>query len=145
MAVTLTTIVRNAQAQVIVDAIHNAGTAPSLIIYDGTRPSDPSGSDAGSTRCAVLNFATTTPCSLVGDTITFTAPDDETSALASDGGGATWARIWSDIDGTGSGVIDLSVTAVGGGGDIELNSTSIAAGATVSITGLTYQIPNPVV
>jgi len=150
MAVTLPMSVRNAQAQVIVNAIHDGGGetlptgAPCLIIYDGVRPTDPSVPVSAQTVCAILNFPSLTPCTLNPgeDTITFEAPDDETSATGSDVNGATWARIWTDYDGNGIGIIDLSVGSVGSGADIELNSTSISTGATVSITGLTYQIPN---
>jgi len=44
-------------------------------------------------------------------------------------------------DGNGTPVFTCAVTAVGGGGDIELDSVNVSAGQTVSLTGLTYTAP----
>ena len=44
-------------------------------------------------------------------------------------GTATWARI---VDSAGNAVVDASVTATGGGGDIQINSTAISIGQKVS-------------
>jgi hypothetical protein len=43
--------------------------------------------------------------------------------------------------GGGTTIVNCSVTATGGGGDITLNSTTVSAGQTVSMTTLTYSAP----
>ena len=53
-------------------------------------------------------------------------------------GTASWCRV---KDSTGAVVMDGTVTATGGGGDITLASTSIASGQTVDLTGGTLSMP----
>jgi len=98
-----------------------------------------------------------------GDLEIMTSGDVEVATLlysnpafgASSSGTATAAAITSDSSATGGTaalfrVLDRdnnevfrgSVTAVAGGGDIELSSVSIGAGDTVSISSLTYTAPN---
>jgi hypothetical protein len=94
-----------------------------------------------------------------GDLVFMTSGDVEvaTCALsdpafgASSSGTATAASISDDTDATGgtvalfklqdkdnTEVLRGSVTGTGGGGDIEISSTSVGAGDTVSVSSLTY-------
>ncbi len=81
---------------------------------------------------------------------TITLPAD---ALAAASGGTkgkngTWQDASADATGTaahwrmtgGSNIVEGTVTATGGGGDMELDSTSITAGQTVTITAFTFSI-----
>jgi len=85
-------------------------------------------------------------------TLTFSNP--AFGAAAS--GVATAGAIASDTNATGNAspvskaelrqgnatpIVLCSVSGTGGGGDIQLNSTTISAGQTVSITALTYTAP----
>jgi hypothetical protein len=98
-----------------------------------------------------------------GDLVIMTSGDVEVATLAfsnpafgaASSGTATANSITADSSATGGTaalfkvqdrdnqeIFRGSVTAVGGGGDIELSSTSIGAGDTVSISSLTYTAPN---
>ena len=83
-------------------------------------------------------------------TLTFSNP----AFGAASSGVATAAAITADSSATGgtvakaelrqgggTAIVLCSVTATGGGGDITLNSVSISAGQTVSITNFTYTAP----
>jgi hypothetical protein len=66
---------------------------------------------------------------------------DTTPVLTTTGvatGTAGWFRI---TDNSGDTVMDGSVTATGGGGELELNTTSITTGVTVEITAGTLTTP----
>lgn len=77
------------------------------------------------------------------------------AADAAPGGRATAAAITSDssadatgtaayfraLNGSGTHVIQGTVTATGGGGDLELSSVSIVAGVAISITSWTFTMP----
>lgn len=95
-----------------------------------------------------LQIATSGAFSTILATLLFSA----TAFGASTGGVATAAAITSDTNAANTGtaanfrlvdrdlneVLRGTVTATGGGGDIQLSSTAITAGDTVSITSLTY-------
>lgn len=63
------------------------------------------------------------------------------SASASASGTAAEARLYNSTTGTNE-ITGLTVTATGGGGDIELDNTSINSGQTVEITSLTITEPS---
>jgi hypothetical protein len=130
MTMGFSTTIRNACATVRRDAIDGGPAAGVIKIYSGTRPAT-----GGAVGAAVL-LATCTcsdPCGTVANgVLTFSAISDGTgTAGAGAGTQATWARIEAS-DGTFC--ADGSVTANGGGGDIQLNSTTIATGQTVKVT-----------
>jgi hypothetical protein len=71
---------------------------------------------------------------------------DVTPALTDDGlaaGTAGWFRICDSTEaaGSGLGVLDGSVTATGGGGDLTLNTTTISVGVSVGITSGSITMP----
>ena len=53
-------------------------------------------------------------------------------------GTAGWFRAY---DSTGAAVFDGAVTATGGGGELQLGSTSLSSGIQVDITSFTYTQP----
>jgi hypothetical protein len=118
-----------------ITALIDAGAGAGLFrIYDGTRPAT---GGAATNLLAELTFSDPSAGAPSGGVLTFSAIADDTSANAT--GTATWFRI---VDSTGAFVMDGSVTATGGGGDLELNTTSIVAGGTVSITSATITAGN---
>lgn len=123
MAVTHSTAARNAIADAAVDLL-DAGTTDA----SGDLEIRTSG-DVEVATLTLSNPAFGAASSAVATAATIT---DDTSAT---GGTAAKAAL-RDRDNTD--VILCSVTATGGGGDIELSSVSIGAGDTVSITSLTY-------
>lgn len=116
---------RAAQIRLALDAGAGAGV---IKFYNGSRPA------TGGTATTLLATCTMSdPCGTeTNGVLTLSAIANGTgTAGAGAGTPATWARL---EDSTGAFVADASVSATGGGGDIQLNSTTIATGQTVSVT-----------
>ena len=129
MALQLSTSVRNARLDAIETTI---GTSAIMKIRTGAAPADCGTADSG-TVLATLNL-----------------PSDWLAAAS--GGSKAKAGTWQDAsaDNTGTAAhfriydsggttchIQGTVTATGGGGDLEVQNTSFAAGQQVTITGFT--------
>lgn len=136
MALQFSETVRNAMLDAIETAI---GTDAVLKIYDLTAgaPADTSAAITATTLA------------------TLTLPTDWMAAAAS--AAKAKSGTWSDASADGTGTADFfrlfasngttchaqgTVTATGGGGDLTLDSTSIAATQTVTITGFTFNAAN---
>jgi hypothetical protein len=122
MTVGFVTGVRNARADAITTFAGNSGK---LRIYSGTRPAT---GGTATTLLAELTCNATFAPSASGGVLTLIAITQDSSADAT--GTATWARLFKS-DGTTI-VLDCSVGT--SGADINLNTTSIVAGAAVSVT-----------
>jgi len=132
MALAFPAAVRNT----MLDAITTyAGSAGLLKIFSGTRPAT---GGAETTKLAQLSFSGNIAAAASAGVLTLNIPASDTSADAT--GTASWARI-TKADGT-TVVIDMTVTATGGGGDLTLDSTSITLGGTVAITSGTITAGN---
>jgi hypothetical protein len=133
MALQASTAVRNARLDVIESTI---GTAAVLKIRTGAQPATCATADSG-TVLATLNL-----------------PSDWMAAASA--GAKAKAGTWQDTTADGSGTaahyrlyasdgttchLQGSVTATGGGGDIELDNTNIAAGQSVTITAYSWTEP----
>jgi hypothetical protein len=134
MAVQLSTTVRNARLDQIETTI---GTSPVLTIRTGAQPAN----------CAAANSGTVLA--------TITCPSDWAAAAAS--GSKAKSGTWQDTSADNSGTaahwrlhestattchMQGTCTATGGGGDMELDSVSITAGQTVTITTFTLNDAN---
>lgn len=130
MALGYVTTLRNAQLDAITTAVGSAGK---LAIYDGTRPAT-----GGTATNKLAEFTLGSPFAPAASSAVLspTLPSSVTALLT---GTATWYRITTSA---AAFVIDGSVTATGGGGDCQLNSTSISSGATVTITAHTISCGN---
>ncbi len=128
MAITHPTNIRNVIADAVVDAIDSGTTATEgkLRIYDSGKV----------TLLAELDCSNPAFGAAASGTSTAAAITDATA------GASGTAAEFEFVDRDGNEVFSGSVTATGGGGDLELNSVSIANGATVSITSFTYSAPN---
>lgn len=122
MTVGLSTTLRNARADAITTA---AGASAKLRIYSGSRPAT---GGTATTLLAELTLNSTFAPAASGGVLTLNAITSDTSADST--GTATWARIVKS-DGT-TFVGDFSVGT--SGADINLNTVSIVAGATVAVT-----------
>lgn len=119
MAVTHPLLVRQNVANLITDYLNGTGTLEFQT--------------SGDVEVATLTFASEAFGAADGSAIcTAGAIGSDTNAT---GGTIAKARL---KDSTGVDKIICSVTATGGGGDIQLSSVVISAGQTVSITSLTY-------
>lgn len=120
----------------LVDRIDLNSPPGKVRIYSGTPPADADAALSGNTLLAEL--AMSNPAfgaaadSSPGATATASAISNDASADAT--GTATFFRI---LDGSNNVVAQGAVTATGGGGELELNITTITAGVIVSITAMT--------
>jgi len=121
--------VRNAMLNAITTY---AGGSAILNIYAGTRPSK---GGTATTLLASLTCNATFAPNASGGQLTLNAIGN---ATASASGTASWARLLKS-DGTTI-VMDMDVGT--GSSDLNLNSTSIASGATVSVTSATITAGN---
>ena len=125
MAVTHPAAVRNTIADTVVDLIDAGAGAGTLEIQTG-----------GSVEVATLTFSDPAFGNAAAGVATAAAITSDTNAT----GGTAAQFVIQDSNSTA--VINGSVTATGGGGDIQLSSVAIGAGDTVQITSLTYTAPN---
>lgn len=115
----------------------DSGSGPATIsIYSGTQPADGNAPLSGNTLLATLTMSDPCAPAASGGVTTYSAITEDTTADAT--GTATWARVRSS-DGLEG--YDCDVSATGGGGTIELNTTAIVAGGPVRITAFTFAIP----
>lgn len=124
MAVTHPVAVRTALADFVVDQL-DEGTPPGTLEFQ----------TSGDVEVATLTLSTTAFGAASSGTATAAAITSDTSAT---GGTIAKARL---KNAAGTDKIICSVTATGGGGDIELNSVVVSAGQTVSVSSLTYSAP----
>ena len=124
MSVTHPTAIRSGIADYVVDQI-DLNTPPGKIIMQ----------TSGGTTVATLTFPNPAFGAAASGTATAGTIVADSSAV---GGTIAKAEL---RQGGGTPVILCSVTATGGGGDIQLNSVVISAGQQVSLTSLTYSAP----
>lgn len=128
MEITITA--RNAAGAALTDLL-NSG---SVQIRTGTSPgvdSAATGTLLGTLPLSATAFGAWASGSATANTITQDASADAT-------GTAGYFRALNSGSGA---VIDGTITATGGGGDMEVNSTSIVSGATIDITSWTINHP----
>lgn len=127
------TSLRNAQVDAVKTAI-DAGVSGGFIrIYNGTRPAT---GGAVTTLLAQLTFAD--PSFPAASSGAITANAITSDASADNTGTATWFRV---VDSAGTFVMDGDVGT--SGTDMVLNTTSIVAGGTVSISSFVITCGNP--
>ena len=124
MAVTHPTSVRTGIADHVVDQL-DAGTPPGKIVMQ----------TAAGAAVATLTFANPAFGAASNGVATANAIVADSNAV---GGTIAKAEL---RQGAGTPIILCSVTATGGGGDIQLNSEMISEGQQVSLTSLTYAAP----
>lgn len=135
MATRISDAARDLAVDAVVDRLDLGAGAGYLELRTGSQPAGP-GSAATGTLLATITLADPAYGSAaVGTAVLAGAPRSGTGVAAGDAG---WFRMY-DSDATA--VIDGSVTATGGGGDLELDNVNIAIGQNVSITTLPYTQP----
>lgn len=115
-----------------VTALLNSGT---IQVRTGTQPATV-GTAATGTLLATLGLSATAFGAASAGSAAANAITGDTSADAT--GTAGWFRAYTSGS---TGVIDGSVTASGGGGDMTFDSVSFVAGGTVNLTGWTFSQP----
>lgn len=126
MALSYITVVRNSMLDAIVTAVGASGL---VRIYDGTRPAGPGTAISTQVLLAELTCSATFG-TVSGGVLTVSSITADSSANAT--GTATWFRVTTSA---GAGVIDGNVGT--SGSDLNLTSTGITTGQSVSITSFT--------
>jgi hypothetical protein len=119
----------NAAANAVAALLNNGY----LRIYSGTQPASANDPLSGNTQLASLVFSATAFASASGGIVTANSITSDPSTVA---GTATWFRCYNS-NGT-TAVIDGSVGT--SGADLNLNSVTITAGATMAITAFAYTV-----
>lgn len=129
MAIALAISTRNAR----LDAIEtDAGTAAKLMIYTGAMPANCAAATTGA-KLAEFDLASDWAANAGGGAkVLNNLPLSTTGAAA---GTAGYFRLFKN-DGTTC-IMQGTVTATGGGGDMTLDNTSIASGQSVNVTAFT--------
>jgi len=126
---------RNAAATAIATLLDGGAAAGKIEIRTGSQPATPATAASG-TLLATLTL--TDPAFGAASTGVVTAATITGDSSADATGTAGWFRA---MDSNNVAIIDGSVTATGGGGDLTLNSVSIVAGGTVNVTSWTITMP----
>jgi hypothetical protein len=136
MATRLATATQNAACDAVVDLVDAGPSFGTIDIRDGGQPANANGGATG-TLLATFTLADPAFSSAVAGVATLdNTPVISTVGLAA--GTAGWFRM---KDSTGATVLDGSVTATGGGGQIELNTTTISIGVTIEVVSGTVTMP----
>lgn len=114
----------------------NLGASAKLLIYTGTPPANCAAGPTGTLLSSGIVGNAAGWGSVSAGVLTAAAISADPNAIAS--GTAGYFR-W--LDSSNNVHIQGTVTATGGGGDMTMNSTAIAAGDTVAITSWTFTAP----
>ena len=120
----------------VCDVINTAlGTAATISFYTTDMPAN---TTIGITTQTLLGTCTcSNPAGVeAGGTLTFSAISNDASADAT--GICAWVRI---RDASSTTIMDLDVTATGGGGYVQMASTSITAGGPIAFNSFTITLP----
>lgn len=130
----LSTAAQQAACNAVVDLLDAGAGAGYIQIRSGPRPTTANDAATG-TLLATLTYSDPAFGSANGSGVA-TASAITGDSSADNTGTASWARLF---DSTGATVADLSVGT--SGAEINLDSVSIVAGGTVSITSMTVTMP----
>lgn len=136
MATRIATATRNAAADAVTALLNGGSAAGYVQIRSGTQPA--TGNDAAS---GVLLATVTLNDPAFGAASTGTATADVSPALTAAAVATNTAGWFRAFDSNDVAVLDGSATATGGGGDMQLNTTSLVTAVDVTITAWTITMP----
>lgn len=134
MTMRFTTTMRNNLTNLVVDALDAGAGAGTVQVRTGSQPAS-AGDAATGTLLATVTLADPAFGASANGTATATDPA-AVNAVAT--GTAGWFRA---LDSNAVVVMDGSVTATGGGGDMEVSTTAIVSGTPFDITGWSVTAP----
>ncbi|MER5420351.1 hypothetical protein [Streptosporangium roseum] len=135
MATRLSTAARTAAADAVVDLLDAGSGAATIEIRSGSQPATANTTATG-TLLATFTLADPAFGAASSGVATMASTPRTTTGVAA--GDAGWFRA---KDSSGATVYDGSVTATGGGGQIELATVTISVGLTVELTSATVTMP----
>lgn len=130
----LSTSARNAAASAVVGLLDAGTGAGTMQIRSGAMPATPQDAATG-TLLATVTLSD--PAGGAASTGTVTIADPAPVTGVADGT-AGWVRL---LDSAGAAVLDGDVTVTGGGGFLELSTTTISTGVTVDLGAVTITMP----
>ena len=128
----VSTTTANAEANALVGSFTNSST---IKIYDGAQPSTPEIAISTQNLLATITLPASSAFGAASAGVITAAAISDITIGAS--GTAAWFRWWK-ADGT-TPIADGSVGT--SGADLNLNSTSLSSGATLSTTSFTFTVP----
>jgi hypothetical protein len=131
VALSFSDSLRNSRANAITTACDAGSGAAILEIRTGAKPTSPDDAATG-TLLASVTLNDPSFGAAADGVITLDDSPALTDASADATGTAAHFRIKTSA---GAGVVDGTVTATGGGGDLTLNTVSLVASATFTVTG----------
>jgi hypothetical protein len=138
MSTRISTAAAKAACDAVVDLIDGGAGAGYVEIRTGSQPASVATGATGTllgtltySDPAFGNATTASPSVATANAITSDTTADAT-------GTAGWFRVY---DSTGTAILDGSITATGGGGDMTLDNTSIVAGGTIALSSHTVSHP----
>ncbi len=137
MAIQIAAAGRQAANNAVVDLLDTGTGTPTVQIRTGT-PGDPDSAATGSLLAALAMDGTNAFGAANTADPSVSAANTIASAAAS---GTGIAGHFVALDRDDAIIFVGTVTATGGGGDIELNTTNIVSGGNVSITSLNFRVP----
>jgi hypothetical protein len=137
MATKITQAAAKAACDAVVDLL-DVGGAGYIEIRTGSQPATANTAASGTLLATLPLSATAFGAATTASPSVATAAAITSDTSADATGTAGWFRAYS---GGGTAIIDGSVTATGGGGDMTLDSTSIVASGTVAVTSWTVSHP----
>lgn len=135
MATRISTAARNAAADAIVDLVDAGPAAGTIRVYSGSQPAT---GDTAETGTLLVTFTLADPAFGSAASGVASLSGTPISATGVAAGTAGWFRA---EDSTGANVFDGSVSATGGGGELQLSTTTISVGVTVQITSGSVTMP----
>lgn len=138
MAIQYGATLRTDRLTAIQTRVATAGGTALLKLFSGADPANCAAADPSGVLCTI-NLPTTFLTASGGTT---TIAGSWTQASASGAGLPGTAACFRIYDSAGTCHLQGTVTATGGGGDLTLNSASIAAGQTVTVTAVTINAAN---
>lgn len=141
MTISINTAARNAAIDAV-RVLPDAGAGSGVLrIYSGAKPATPATAPSGTLLAAITLNKPSFGAGATGVSAIVIAPAISAAAAAT--GTAGYFRILTSTEaaGSGLGVIDGTVTATGGGGDLTLDTVSIVSAVTVTVTGGSLTMP----
>jgi hypothetical protein len=129
MAITLNATTANSLATALATAI---GSSATIKVYTGSKPATPETAVSGT-----LLFTVTISGSFSASGGSITASDPASVAPAASGTAGYFRVATSGA----TGIMDGTVTATGGGGDMQLGSTTISTGVNVDLGVPSFTVP----
>lgn len=134
MATSLATASRNAACDSIVDLLDAGAAAGTVKIYTGSKPASPNDAATGT---LLVTLTCSDPAFGASSSGVATAAAIATVQAVATG----TAGYFRAADSNGNAVLDGTVTASGGGGDMTLDDITITSGQDVTITSWTCTMP----